>query len=775
MATKISLKKEITKKQRNIVNVQESDTIDISEESIASRAMQRQALPPVSYVNQYQTRKRRIDGFCQINLTELIEKHPHNKRIIDQFIIGANALLYPGVNENTVNVLFEGLKYFIEFLNSNRNLSNIDVINMSDINITVAQSFRNYLQSVYPKHTKKSRWYNTVIRIIKHLQKLYPENPDIGHGNIWPKGPRHNIKKIKGYLPRQMEQLWKACIEDIDNIMNFHETYLKLEEELYEDDWNLENIMYLLKTRWESPAIVKYTAPSPTRVYYILGRNYPKKVEELFLKGYTYEKLYNIFMHNGSELASHGRLPTRTRIVQKPNKERAKIQFNLALATLKKRFPLFPYYYSIDLARDLLSKCHFRNLTNNTLCPMINKIVFWSSTKIEFMKGTLGKNAVYAASHFVKDTLYPFLLLCLINTGWNVESILSISDNVDSHITPDLIDPENYVLIHGDKVRGSSGKKPISITHRSSKKKKYSTYRLLKYVESVITQYKDSPYYKQGFLWQYTMDLDKTTLINTFNEQFSLFNVSERFVKRHEFKAFPDGSISHPKIRSGYAALRQLLGSTEWDIGEDFCHKNTETIIHYTSDESSNIVQDMVIKQIQNQFVNDLLNFKFRIIESQSLQELRKAINDVKTEFERNKLIRNQAVKLGLDDKTILKIIDAGAEKYILVCEDCTKPTWPGFNEYIKDGQKCKYFNKCALCTQSIVFPEALPYIARRILDLEKLKSSIVSFEWILLYGDEFDAWNQILSCWSNKKQVDDAWKLAKLGLVELPQIMRGA
>jgi hypothetical protein len=777
MAEKISLKKELSKKVCDLPNVYKSEKIDVSEEGLLLRAKSRERFPTASYINTYQVTERRLNGSYTIDLTELKKKYPHNEIIISQLIVGANAILSPGNTKNTINSTFDGVRLFVEFINSDRNLSNIRVINILDINVTVAQSFCNYLINVYPKDTRSRKWFSAVKRIVERLQELYPNEPNVGRSFAWPKGPGVKEGMIEGYHPRQMKELWEACIDDINSIINFHETYLKLDEELYTEDWSLENIMYLLKLRWNNPAVVKQApVSSPYRVNRILKFHFQKPSGKLLNKGYTYEELYNIYMQNGLELASRGRLPTQTRILQNADKERATKQFNMALATLRKRFPMFPYYYNYVEARDLLSKEYFKNILNNPLCPMINSISIYSSYKIDFMKGILGMMAIYAAMHFVIDTLYPFLLLCLINTGWNLESILSISDNVDSHATPDLIDPDNYILIHGDKVRGSNNNSLKGITHRSSKKKKYSAYRLLKYIESIITKYKDSQYYIHGNLWQYTTtSFDKSTFIRAINERIGLNYVSKRFIKRHELKTLSESSISHPKIRSGYAALRQLLGCTEWDISEEFNHNDEETIIHYTSDTSSSMVQDIVIKQIQNQFVKDLMDFKVRVVESQSLQELRKAINEAKTEFDKDRLIKKESAKLGLDEKTIINIIDAGSEKYILVCEDCTKPSWPGYNVFVKEGQKCRYFNKCVLCNKSIVFPEALPYIARRILDLEKLKSSIVSTEWILLYGDEFDAWNQILSCWSNKKQVNNAWQLAKMGFVELPQIMRGA
>ena len=72
---------------------------------------------------------------------------------------------------------------------------------------------------------------------------------------------------------------------------------------------------------------------------------------------------------------------------------------------------------------------------------MISYAVNASCNKIEVMKNAyLGNRAVHAARHFVNDTIYPFLVLCLINTGWNLESLLSIGDDLDAYTTCRIVE-----------------------------------------------------------------------------------------------------------------------------------------------------------------------------------------------------------------------------------------------------------------------------------------------------------------------------------------------
>lgn len=775
MAKKASIKKMVVKSAKEEKDV-ESPLLDVSEETLILKAAAREYLPSVTYVNNYQTKDRGKVSEYTVDFSELVNKYPKNKALIEQLIIGMNECLIPDCSKTTIDVNATGIRIFIEFLNSDNNLSNNSVTNVSDINILVAQSFSNFLRSTYPKEGRNRKWFAAIRRNVQRLQELFSKEPSIGVGFPWPNGPGKKEGTIDGYHPREMKELINACIEDIKNIKNFHKAYLSINEELETAEWNIENIMYylyesMLKTR---ESYLKSRQTEKGWIKKLISRS-PNAQSAIIELGYTIEQIQDLYIQRGIELASGGRNPFPTRISQRPDQERAISQFNLALGTLKKQFPLFPYYLPIEEAKRLLNTRNTNLTSQNELESLVNNSVWSSCGKIKFMDGTLGKMAVYAAKHFVTDTLYPFFLLALINTGWNVESLLSISDDVDAHITPDLIDPENYVIIHGRKVRGSNGKEYLKVTRRSNKNKMLDTYQLLKYVESIITQYRNSPYYRSGLLWQFTLPEFQKDLISSFNEHQSLTLISKRFVNRHKFKYFSDTTgISHPKVRSGYVTIKQLLGESEYQLSDDISHNDLGTIDYYTSDESTNLILDLKIKEIQKQFIKDLTNFKVRIVESTSLRSLRDAINEAKTEREKLQLIKKEAANLHLNEDTIVHLLDAGSQKYILACEDSMNPSWPGCDDYVREGEKCKHFNKCALCKQAIVFPETLPYIARRILDLDKLKKSLSSSDWVLQYGDEYDAWNKILEYWNNEDQVKEAWDLARMGFVVLPQIMRG-
>ncbi|WP_180320704.1 hypothetical protein [Cytobacillus solani] len=500
MAKKASLKKTVGRQAEERLNIG-SITLDVSEESILSRAAAREYLPSVAYVNNYHVKERGKAGIYTVDFSDLVSKYPKNKYLIEQLIVGINEIIVPDCSRNTIKDNAQGVRVFLEFLNSDNNLSNNSVTKVNDINILIAKSFSNYLRSTYPKNSHCRKWFAAIRRIVQRLQEQFSKDPSIGVGFPWPTGPGKNEGTIEGYHPREMKELIDACIKDIREIKSFHQAYLSLDEELVTEEWNIENLMYFLHEGMRRTEESRLKSKGTERAWIKrLISNAPNALKAMVELGYTIDQIQDFYIQRGAELASCGRSPSATRISQHPDQERAISQFNLALGTLKKRFPLFPYHLPIEKAKGLLNNKNLRNSTilktKDPLAYMVNSAVSYSSRKIKFMDGTLGKMSVYAAQHFVSDTLYPFFLLALINTGWNVESLLSISDDVDAHITPDLIDPENYVIIHGRKIRGSNGMGFLKVTRRSNKNKMLDTYQLLKYVESIITQYKNSPYYR---------------------------------------------------------------------------------------------------------------------------------------------------------------------------------------------------------------------------------------------------------------------------------------
>jgi hypothetical protein len=447
----------------------------------------------------------------------------------------------------------------------------------------------------------------------------------------------------------------------------------------------------------------------------------------------------------------------------------AEDKFVTVLATLKHQYPSYPFGMPLEE-----NKCFLSRGNPDPHVGVIKGAVDDCVTKISFMDGKLGKSAIFAAQHFTVDTIYPFFLLLLIHTGWNVESVATIPDDVESVVLENPLNVEE-VIIFGRKVRSDK-----VVRRRSKKRSPFGPYGLLKYIEDVVRLQCETEHYMPGNLFQYVVGTfnHAARVINTFWENACRggvqMRVSSDFLKRHNLCDLIGETVNHMKVRSGYATICETKGMTPEEIADELDHANSSTTIaHYLSDKTSNAVKDKIIASVQNLYVEDLRNYQVRIVTSTTLQDLRRAIDDAKDSFARKSAIKAAADLTGLPEKTVVQVMNPEADTYILVCEDGTRPTWRGHQDNVKNGL-CRYFNKCCLCEQAIVFPEALPYIARRIHDLEKEQARMMTADWIAHYGEEYEAWESILSSWSDRGAVDAAIAAADSGAVVLPHVMRG-
>jgi hypothetical protein len=104
---------------------------------------------------------------------------------------------------------------------------------------------------------------------------------------------------------------------------------------------------------------------------------------------------------------------------------------------------------------------------------------------------------------------------------------------------------------------------------------------------------------------------------------------------------------------------------------------------------------------------------------------------------------------------------------------DCADPIHPDYEgASIAEGLECGEYDMCLGCTQSRVFLEHLPRIAKRILQYESFRESIPRDAWEAMFGRKLARAYDVLNGWSGQDQVAEAWLLARSGSVVLPQII---
>lgn len=253
---------------------------------------------------------------------------------------------------------------------------------------------------------------------------------------------------------------------------------------------------------------------------------------------------------------------------------------------------------------------------------------------------------------------------------------------------------------------------------------------------------------------------------------------SQSFIARHKIQIVSkDGQetrLDHKRIRATYVTMREMLGWTEFDLQSDLGHTDVDTTsAHYMSDATSITLMDKRTLPLLNRFVADMIGVKPGE-ESPTMASLRAAIIASRDDAARKEAIEKVAAQTGMDEEAIIHLISPHGQTYITACKDARNPTWPGHEQFVRDRQ-CRFFDKCCQCSQAVVFPEALPYIARRIMDLDDLRTRFNLIEWGAAFGNERNAWQEIMDRWSNRTQVAEAWQRAESGEIVLPLLMKGA
>jgi hypothetical protein len=352
-----------------------------------------------------------------------------------------------------------------------------------------------------------------------------------------------------------------------------------------------------------------------------------------------------------------------------------------------------------------------------------------------------------------RGSLFPFLLFFLICSGKNKETVLSwqricrIGKRAVSPLNwKDPLDP-NKCRVRGYKCRGK-GRAKIQADDTYVKISEEGMYPILRfliwYTEPLVSlvgeRSKDS-------LWLYYGQ--RGVLDCNITDRF--MQSAQAFLQRHEiwdFKGGADGVVSNIRLtsldsrrfRKVYAAKELLKAINEaqnhQELAASLAHalKHNEfdtTLGSYLSLGAPKVITDIGIFTLQVKYVEE--SRKFRGI--------------------RRQLSKSEGV-LG----------------FYAACENPQAPDYEG--AVISSEKDCQEYDMCLGCTQSRVFDEHLPRIAKRILQYEEHRETMPCDTWEAVYGRKLARAKDVLDGWADKSAVTDAWEAAKSGSVFLPEII---
>jgi hypothetical protein len=682
--------------------------------SLAERREARNRLPDFSSVElvmRYKTHSPQNPVFDR-DLSALADAYPHHRFLIQQLLVGVS--LHFALKRRSFQSYQSshlGIENFVAFLNSDEPLPS-NPTSTADLTYAIGRLFHAWLIRKHPGRASNRKLYGNLRSAIFALQKKHGGSPVVGPAIEWPPGPRTTEQVSESYSGATLNALVAACLEDIK---------------------------YVIGNMSSFPAQLGRAAP---------------------------------FLDNDGVLAN-----VRSRRYRTKSPLTAVESDWRAMATTYKMYPAWPLCMPLEEATMIFSleeqRAGYRGM--QSAHERARRVIQAMSFGPQGKEMSHGQNAYFSHFAFSAASLYPFLLFVQINTGWNLESVLSLSLPLGSHIESDLLD-EHYCIIYSSKQRTEK-----AVSHRTNKKSPYSVYRLLKFVEKMVTRQSSSPHFLPGQLWQFlpikNLWMKTGTMLTTITGS-AIPQYSATFLARHDISVDTEAktpALESRRLRTTVQTKRRQQGLAIDQMQGLQGHADIDTTaVHYDDDVGAVELKNQQIRKLQERHVADFHSYHARLAQSATLQELREAVRET-SHVEGHLRLGRADDPLYITQDQVTHLMSPAGQTYIAACTNALAPTWPGAEKFVGAGERCRFFNRCSMCDRALIFKEALPWVARRIRDLDDLRLVIPAPEWAINYEDERAGWQWVLDNWSNRAEVAEGVALASTDTYILPRIMRGA
>lgn len=719
----------------------------------------------------------------QRDFSPLTRRFPEIKLLALQLLAGAKKkYANQGTSYTTLQDLYFGIEEFLRSVSGPEALSGA-VHAVDDVNVQVAKNFDAWLLEQYPGRTLNRKRYGMVRAVVEYLKKNFPGVPRIGVAFTWPPAPRNTEKVSEGYATDVFNALTKACLQDIKFIQSAMKGFDEIRsshERIVDRQPTLEELIRVFGERemnWKSEGRLVETRPS---AFENTIRKSPTAQKCISAWGITMDEFVRTYRTRRDECLRHEKVATKMQVGPDGllSGYTATESYRIAMATMVNFHPDWPLNMEYSAANDLFS---FEGIQLGKKQVTIEerktyRVLYRMRFGHQALHMEVGLMAYFAHLFFTAETIYPLFLYVQINTGWNEEVIVSLTDSLDAHIEPDIVDPD-YVLIYGSKYRANKAQ-----ACRSNKSNPLSVYRVLRFIESILHQHRQSKNYLPGVMWQFVLSKNlwnKYRKVTTALDNGNIGSISETFLKRHGLVVDPEKKVQRiesRRLRTTYETRRRESGLSIEEVSPLLGHADIDTTDRsYDSDKGSIELKNKRIRELQSRMLDDFKNYSARLISNKTLAELRDAIGKAEALPNAKSSVQAVAATLGLTEAQTIHLLSPRGQTYISACIDRREPTWPNARIFVPVGEDCTFFNRCCLCDKSLIFKEALPYIARRILDTQQLRLLMPAEEWAANYADETAAWEQILVDWRPSDEVAEANLLCREQDYALPLTMRGA
>ena len=344
------------------------------------------------------------------------------------------------------------------------------------------------------------------------------------------------------------------------------------------------------------------------------------------------------------------------------------------------------------------------------------------------------------------------VLKIMLETGWNKETVLSITPDTATHFLSGVFNTDSKV-IQGEKNK-SQGKglpyaNPQAIFSLSDKTDRYSAYNLIFLANTLAEPLQGKPLDKVGVF--YDEDASKLFLCIKTSKTWavhgrhtSLYNAYyfETGVKQFlaQYEIFENGE----RLKSAEdftASLRPTWAEKEYTksplsfVATQMGHKQEDTTdIFYCSSGPAVKEREQRLRGALEQTMETLRSLKFR-----------------------GQLLPPKPGQTNENSKCITLFSIPGMEPPLWGCSDQKAPDWTGFDKYIKKGKKCAHISKCLFCSRVMIFEDSLPYLMDRAHYLHQYLDDNLSASGIFQLRSELKIIEYIIDNWNDSGAVSKA------------------
>lgn len=125
-----------------------------------------------------------------------------------------------------------------------------------------------------------------------------------------------------------------------------------------------------------------------------------------------------------------------------------------------------------------------------------------------------------------------------------------------------------------------------------------------------------------------------------------------------------------------------------------------------------------------------------------------------------------------IQDKIITIFSNHSGDSPLATCKDNRNPDWPNNEVELRNSPICRRFNKCLLCSQSMIFSDNIPFIVDRHMYCEQQRRKLRADTFETLYGDEFRATKEVIESWPYRDEILEAQERTIIEGYLLPPII---